>query len=202
MDTLIQLLNKNREWADSVKQKDPNFFEELAAQQSPEYLWIGCSDSRVPANQIMGLLPGEVFVHRNIANVVSLDDENALSVIQFAVQALKVSQIIVCGHYGCGGVQAALDGVELEPPVSNWLQPIKQMVSNHRADLEALPSADRARSLCEWNVLAQMKQVCKTDTVRSAWAAGQSLRIHGWVYDLHDGILNPLCPSIADSGND
>lgn len=201
MDTLKQLLNNNREWADSVKQEDAEFFSRLAAQQNPEYLWIGCSDSRVPANQIMGLLPGEVFVHRNIANVVSLDDDNALSVIQYAVQALEVSHIIVCGHYGCGGVQAALDGVELEPPVANWLQPIKQMVSDHRGDLDALPSGDRARSLCEWNVLAQMKQVCKTDIVQSAWAAGKSLRVHGWVYDLHDGILKPLCPSVADNSN-
>lgn len=201
MDTLKQLLNNNREWADSVKQEDSEFFARLAAQQSPEYLWIGCSDSRVPANQIMGLLPGEVFVHRNIANVVSLDDENALSVIQYAVQALQVGHIIVCGHYGCGGVQAALDNLDLEPPVANWLQPIKQLVRDHRADLDVLSDDERARNLCELNVLAQMKQVCKTDIVQSAWAAGQSLRIHGWVYDLHDGILKPLCPSVADSGN-
>ena len=201
METLKQLLNNNREWADSVKRDDSEFFSRLSAQQNPDYLWIGCSDSRVPANQILGLLPGEVFVHRNVANIVSLDDVNALSVIQYAVQALKVSHIIVCGHYGCGGVQAALDGAELEPPVANWIQPVKQLVSDRRGDLDALPSDDRARCLCEWNVLAQMKQVCKSDIVQSAWAAGQSLRVHGWVYDLHDGILKPLCPSVADNGN-
>ena len=201
MNTLKLLLDKNREWADSVKQEDPEFFSRGAMQQNPEYLWIGCSDSRVPANQIMGLLPGDVFVHRNIANQVSLDDDNALSVIQYAVQALKVKHIIVCGHYGCGGVQAALDGADLDPPVANWLEPIKQIVSDHRGDLDALPGEDRARSLCEWNVLAQMKQVCKSDVVQSAWDADQPLRVHGWVYDLHDGILKPLCPSVADNSD-
>lgn len=201
MNTLKPLLDKNREWADSVKQEDPEFFSSRAMQQNPEYLWIGCSDSRVPANQIMGLLPGDVFVHRNIANQVSLDDDNAMSVIQYAVQALKVSHIIVCGHYGCGGVQAALDGVELEPPVANWLQAVKQMVSDHREELDALRSEDRARNLCEWNVLAQMKQVCKSEIVQAAWADGQSLRIHGWVYDLHDGILKPVCPSVANNSD-
>lgn len=197
MDTLKQLLNRNKDWADTVRQEDPEFFARLSAQQNPKYLWVGCSDSRVPANQIMGLAPGEVFVHRNIANIISLDDDNALSVIQYAVQALQVSHIIVCGHYPCGGVQAALDNDVLDPPVANWLQPIRQMVKDHRDDLDALGEEERARSLCEWNVLAQMKQVCKTDIVQSAWAAGQSLRIHGWVYDLNDGVLKPLCPSVA-----
>jgi len=199
LDTLIELLNQNREWADSVTKTDPEFFAQLAMQQKPKYLWIGCSDSRVPANQILGLPPGEVFVHRNIANVVSLDDENALSVIQYAVQALQVSHIIVCGHYGCGGVQAALDNADLEAPVANWLQPIKQLVNAHQDDLADLQGIDRARSLCEWNVLAQMKQVCNSEIVQSAWAAGQSLRVHGWIYDIHDGVLKPLCPSVADS---
>ncbi len=201
MKKLKHLFDKNIAWADEMKKNNPAFFSSLAKQQFPEYLWIECSDSRVPANQIIDLPPGEVFVHRNIANVVSLDDENALSVIQYAVEALGVSHIIVCGHYGCGGVQAALDNAALDPPVANWLQPIKQLVSDRRVDLDALHGEDRARSLCEWNVLAQMKQVCETETVQSAWAAGQSLRIHGWIYNLHDGLLKPLCPSVADSGN-
>ena len=199
MDTLKQLLSNNVEWAKSAKAGDPEFFNRLAEQQNPDYLWIGCADSRVPATQILGLNPGEVFVHRNVANVVALDDPNAMSVVQYAVAALKVKHIIVCGHYGCGGVQAALDNAEFDGPISDWLQHIRPVVTQHQAELDALPPEERPYRMCEWNVLAQFHQLCASSHVRNAWENKVPLRIHAWIYDIRDGIIKPVCNSVASA---
>lgn len=191
MDTLKHLLDNNRNWADDIKQEDPNFFSRLAAQQSPEYLWIGCSDSRVPANQIAGLLPGEVFVHRNIANVVVHSDLNCLSVLQYAVDVLKVKHIIVCGHYGCGGVRASMETVD-HGLIDNWLSHIKDVARFNESELSQLelePAVDR---LCELNVVEQVNNVCSSTIVRNAWMRGESLSVHSWIYGINNGILKPL----------
>jgi carbonic anhydrase len=186
------LLDNNRAWAESVKTSDPDFFHRLAAQQSPEYLWIGCSDSRVPANQIVGLLPGEVFVHRNVANMVVHTDFNCLTVLQYAVEVLKVKHIIVVGHYGCGGVRAAYEKRELGL-IDNWLRNIKDVQYRHRAQIDKIPDEEqRVDRLCELNVMAQAHNVVHTTIVQNAWYRGQALAVHGWVYSLKDGLLRDL----------
>ena len=192
MKRLQHLLENNRTWAAEVSRQDPEFFTRLALQQVPQYLWIGCSDSRVPANQIVGLLPGEMFVHRNVANVVVHADLNCLSAIQFAVDVLRVGHIIVCGHYGCGGVLAALRDDKLGL-VDNWLRHVQDVRRKHQDELDALPTeTERHRALCEWNVLDQVVNVSRTTVVRDAWARGQELAVHGWIYDLSDGLLRDL----------
>ncbi len=192
MRTLKKLFDNNREWAEGIKEKDPQFFARLSKQQAPEYLWIGCSDSRVPANQIVGLLPGEIFVHRNIANLVVHTDLNCLSVIQYAVEVLKVRHIIVCGHYGCGGVKAAMENKD-HGLIDNWLRHIKDVRSLHRSELNSLRNeSDRYSRLCELNVVEQAFNVCKTSIVRNSWKNGQELSVHGWIYGIADGILKDL----------
>jgi carbonic anhydrase len=192
MDLFEKLLANNQDWVKERVTKDPDFFRRLSEVQTPDILWIGCSDSRVPANQITGLLPGEVFVHRNIANVVPREDVNSASVIQFAVTALKVRNIVVCGHYGCGGVQAAYKD-QLEDPLEIWIEHIRRIRALHEDELEALADDGlRWRRLCELNVLAQVENVARLRVVRSAWEKGERLAIHGWIYDLRDGLLNDL----------
>lgn len=192
MRVLTHLLTNNRAWAAEISRQDPDFFKRLSSQQAPEYLWIGCSDSRVPANQIVGLPPGEMFVHRNVGNVVVHTDLNCLSAIQFAVDVLRVSHIIVCGHYGCGGVRATLDGEKLGL-VDNWLRNIEDVRSKYQEQLDALKSdVDRNHRLCELNVIEQVMNVSTTTVVRDAWLRGQELFVHGWVYDIHDGLLRDL----------
>jgi carbonic anhydrase len=192
MRVLSHLFASNRAWAADMTRQDPEFFERLAAQQAPKYLWIGCSDSRVPANQIVGLLPGEMFVHRNVANVVVHTDLNCLSAIQFAVEVLRVGHVIVCGHYGCGGVLAALRDEKLGL-IDNWLRHVQDIRGKHRAELDALGSEkERHLRLCELNVREQVVNVSQTTVVRDAWARGQELAVHGWIYDLRDGLLRDL----------
>jgi carbonic anhydrase len=192
MQSLEHLFAQNKAWAESINAKDPQFFAKLAAQQNPEYLWIGCSDSRVPANEILGLLPGEIFVHRNIANVVVHTDLNCLSVIQFAVDVLKVKHIMVVGHYGCSGVGAALR-CERVGLADNWLRHVQDVKEKHDGCLCQIDDGtERAMKLCEFNVIEQVDNVCKTSIVRDAWARGQELHIHGYVYGLKDGLLNDL----------
>ncbi|MFV8818220.1 carbonate dehydratase [Haliea sp. E17] len=191
-DRLNNLFDNNRAWAHSVKTSDPQFFEKLAAQQSPDYLWIGCSDSRVPANQIIGLLPGEVFVHRNVANIVVHTDFNCLTVMHYAIEVLKVKHILVVGHYGCGGVQAAYENADTGL-ADNWLRNVKDVQYRYEAELEAIPDKeDRLARLCELNVISQVDNVCRTTIVQNAWARGQELAVHGWVYSLRDGLLRNL----------
>jgi carbonic anhydrase len=192
MRMLPELFENNRRWAAEMAREDPEFFSRLAKQQAPQYLWIGCSDSRVPANQIVGLLPGEMFVHRNVANVVVHTDLNCLSTIQFAVDALHVRHIIVCGHYGCGGVLAALRDDRLGL-VDNWLRHVQDVRVRHEDELEKLPTeAARHARLCEMNVIEQVVNVSQTNVVREAWRRGQELSVHGWVYDVRDGLLRDL----------
>ena len=187
MTTLDELLRNNREWAEAVRREDPGFFKRLSQQQAPKYLWIGCSDSRVPANQILGLAPGEVFVHRNIANVMVHTDLNCLSVIQFAVDVLKVEHILVVGHYGCGGVHAALMGTRVGL-ADNWIRHVGDVMQKHMVLMDEVEteSIKHAR-LCELNAIEQVVNVCQTTIVQDAWARGQSLSVHGWVYSLLDG---------------
>ena len=194
---LEDLLRNNREWADQVRRDDPAFFKRLSGQQAPKYLWIGCSDSRVPANQIMGLAPGEVFVHRNIANVVVHADLNCLSVIQFAVDLLKVEHILVTGHYGCSGVHASMTGTRVGL-ADNWLRHVGDVALKHGALLEEVElEALRHARLCELNVIEQVSNVCQTTIVQDAWARGQSLTVHGWCYSLLDGRVNDLELGVA-----
>lgn len=189
MDLLEQLLINNAEWAKQIKAEDPAFFETLAAQQAPEYLWIGCSDSRVPANQLLGLLPGDIFVHRNIANQVVHTDLNCLSVIQYAVDVLKVKHIIVTGHYGCGGIKAALENGS-HGLIDNWLRNIKDnYVKNQDKFSPDMTEEERLNLMCELNVTAQVENVCHTSIVQNAWQRGQDLNVHGWVYSIKDGLL-------------
>lgn len=195
MQTLAHLLENNRAWADSINANDPDFFSKLATQQHPEYLWIGCSDSRVPANQITGLMPGEIFVHRNVANVVAETDFNVLAVIQYAVDVLKVRHIIICGHYGCGGVKAALDNYR-HGMIDNWLAGIRSLSRRHRAELDQLEPNAAVDRLCELNVLSQVRHVAHTTIVQDAWERGQKLSIHSWIYRIRDGLINPLAPSV------
>lgn len=193
MPNLEQLFAQNRAWADEIRQRHPNFFAELSQQQSPAYLWIGCADSRVPANEIVGLLPGELFVHRNIANVVVHTDLNCLSVLQFAVDVLKVRHVIVTGHYGCSGVNAALHGDRIGL-ADNWLQHVQDVRQKHERRIECVRADGTARcdALCELNVIEQVANVCRTTVVRDAWARGQKLAVHGWIYGLKDGLLRDL----------
>jgi carbonic anhydrase len=192
MRTVSQLFENNRLWARRTTERDPAFFESLVAQQSPKYLWIGCSDSRVPANEIVGLLPGELFVHRNVANVVVHTDLNCLSVLQYAIDVLKVEHVIVCGHYGCGGVRAAYARASLGL-IDNWLRHVQDVHDRH-ADLISQTSGDDARveRLCELNVIEQARHVCQTTIVRDAWRRRQPVTVHGWIYDLRDGLLRDL----------
>jgi len=192
MRVLKSLFDNNKRWAERMKESDPGFFLNLSKQQKPEYLWIGCSDSRVPANQIVDLLPGEIFVHRNISNVVVHTDLNCLSVIQFAVEVLRVKHIIVCGHYGCGGIKAALENKD-HGLIDNWLRNIKDVYRYHQEKIDALESEkDKTNLLCEFNVIEQVSNVCQTTIVQNAWKAGQKLSVHGWIYNIEDGILKDL----------
>jgi carbonic anhydrase len=192
MRVLSHMFANNRAWAAEMIRRDPEFFERLSHQQAPRYLWIGCSDSRVPANQIVGLLPGEMFVHRNVANLVVHTDLNCLSALQFAVEVLHVEDIIVCGHYGCGGVLAALRDDKLGL-IDNWLRHVQDVRRKHQAQLDVLESQGQQHScLCELNVIEQVVNVSQTTVVRDAWARGQGLAIHGWVYALRDGLLQDL----------
>lgn len=192
MKVLNHLFVNNRKWAFRQTQTDPDFFNRLLQQQSPEYLWIGCSDSRVPANEIVGLLPGELFVHRNVSNLVVKNDLNCLSVIQFAVEALKIKHIIVCGHYGCVGVKAVLDDAKIGL-VDNWLDNLKPVKENFRDKLlQIKDDALRFKKLCELNVVEQVLNVCNTEIVQNAWQRNQNLSVHGWIYDIKDGLLQDL----------
>jgi carbonic anhydrase len=189
---LDDLLAHNKAWARRMEQERPGFFTSLSKQQHPKYMWIGCSDSRVPANQITGLEPGEVFVHRNVANVVVHSDLNCLSTVQFAVERLKVRHVIVCGHYGCSGVQAALEGARIGL-ADNWLRHVQDVRDRHREYLNSLPNATlQARKLCELNVVEQVTNVCLSTVVQDAWQRGQPLEVHGWVYGLDDGLIKDL----------
>ena len=194
MKTLAHLFDKNLAWATAVKVEDPTFFSRLSKQQSPEYLWIGCSDSRVPANQIINLPPGEVFVHRNIANLVVHTDLNCLSVIQFAVDVLRVKHIIVCGHYGCGGIKASME--EGHGLIDNWLRHIKDVSRFNAKKLAGLHGDQKLNLLCELNVIEQVANVSNTTTVQSAWLNNQELYVHGWIYNIEDGILKDLGESM------
>ncbi len=185
------LLSRNRVWAADMVARDPEFFNQLETQQGPRYLWFGCSDSRVSANVISGLEPGEVFVHRNVANVMANSDLNALTVLDFAVSVLKVEHVIVVGHYGCGGVSAALDG-KGHGLLDNWLRHVKDVAAKHADALDALPAAARAARLAELNAIEQARNVCHTSIVQEAWASGHALTVRAWIYSLHDGILRDL----------
>ncbi|WP_333585836.1 carbonic anhydrase [Phenylobacterium sp.] len=197
---LDQLKANNRAWAEGKLAVDPSFFRRLVDQQSPEYLWIGCADSRVPANEIVGLDPGELFVHRNVANLAPPQDANYLSVLQFAVDVLKVKHIMVVGHYGCGGVTAAVDG-QRRGLVDHWLHPIREVYAAHRAELEAMTDThERHDRLCELNVIRQVRNVASDVFVREAWKRGQSLSVHGWVYSLANGLVNDM--NVTVSGQD
>jgi carbonic anhydrase len=197
--TLAHLFENNRKWAREIRQQDPDFFATLSRQQAPSYLWIGCSDSRVPANQIVGLLPGELFVHRNVANLVVHTDLNCLSVMQFAVDVLQVRHIIVCGHYGCSGVQAAIRGDRIGIS-DNWLRHVQDVRAKHEKRLAGAAGGDRAFDLlCELNVIEQVGNVCRTTIARDAWERGQELSVHGWAYGLHDGLLRDLGITIDDA---
>jgi carbonic anhydrase len=189
--TLKHFFDRNREWAAEITRRDPGFFPALAAQQNPEYLWIGCSDSRVPANQIVDLPPGEVFVHRNIANVVVHTDLNCLSVIHYAIEVLKVKHIVVCGHYGCGGIRSAMEDKD-HGLIDNWLRHIKDVDRFNSEELEGLSDHDRFDRLCELNVKEQVNNVCHTPIVQNAWAQGSDLSVHGWIYNISNGLLKDL----------
>lgn len=196
---LDDLKSNNRQWAQRKLAGDPGFFKRLEGQQSPDYLWIGCSDSRVPANEIVGLDPGELFVHRNVANLAPPQDANYLSVLQFAVDVLKVKHVLVVGHYGCGGVNAAVDG-ERRGLVDHWLHPIREVEHDHREELDALSGTARANRLCELNVIRQVRNVASDVFVQDAWARGQSLIVHGWVYSIANGLVTDLGVSVDSLG--
>ena len=199
MAHLQDLLDKNRAWSERVRARDPGFFRRLAAQQSPRYLWIGCSDSRVPANEIVDLDPGEVFVHRNVANVVVHTDLNCLSVLQYAVDVLRVPHVIVCGHYGCGGVRAAYENVQLGL-IDNWLRHVGDVAYKHSALLASIElEALRHACLCELNVIEQVQNLCQTTILEDAWARGQQVSVHGWVYSLLDGRVRELGMDVSGS---
>lgn len=199
MAELKQLFENNRRWADGVRASDPAYFEKLAGQQTPKFLWIGCSDSRVPANQILGLKPGEVFVHRNVANLVVNTDMSCLSVMQFAVEVLKIQHIIVCGHYNCGGVHAAC-GTKQFGLIDNWLRHIKDNYVRHKHELDQIEDETaRGDRMCELNVIEQVKNVCHTTIVQNAWSTGQPLSVHGVIYGLHDGLLRDLAVRVANT---
>ena len=196
MKTLQDLLETNASWSNSVKKSDPKFFEKLAKQQFPKYLWIGCSDSRVPANQIVGMDPGELFVHRNVANLAVHTDFNSLSVLQYAVEALKVEHVIVCGHYGCGGVAASLENKDLGL-ITNWLRHIQDVATSQKDKLNNYSGQDKVNKLCELNVAHQVMNVCRNPIVQNAWKQKQNLSVHGLIYSLDSGLLNELGLSIS-----
>ena len=191
MSNITQLLENNRQWSEDQKNADPDFFNKLSERQKPEYLWIGCSDSRVPANQIVGLIPGDIFVHRNVANLVVHTDFNCLSVLQYAVDVLKEKHVIICGHYGCGGIEAALQDKQLGL-IDNWLGHIKDIAHKHRAELSGLNEHDRSARLCELNVSEQADNVKRSSIVKEALKRGQSLQVHSWIYSLRNGRLKDL----------
>lgn len=198
MKTLKHLFDRNVAWATSVTEKDPEFFSRLSRQQAPEYLWIGCSDSRVPANQIVNLPPGEVFVHRNIANVVVHTDLNCLSVIQFAVEVLNVRHIIICGHYGCGGIKAAMEDQQLGL-IDNWLGHVRDVIRFNADRFEGLTQDQKLDLLCELNVKEQVTNICNTTIVQNAWKQGRELTVHGWIYNIENGILKDLDTCVTTS---
>ncbi len=200
MSEIEQLIQNNRSWAAGMVERDPDFFGRLARQQAPQYLWIGCADSRVPANEIAGLMPGELFVHRNVANLVVHSDLNCLSVMQYAVDVLKVKHIIVTGHYNCGGIIAALRNQSFGL-IDNWLRHVQDVHHHHRDQIDPLDTESaRIAKLCEINVLAQVVNVCRTTVVQNAWLNGQDLAVHGWIYDVKDGLVHSLVDAISDSG--
>ncbi len=199
MKELAELFDNNRRWLEEITAEQPDFFEQLAIQQNPEYLWIGCSDSRVPANEIVGLPPGELFVHRNVANVVSHTDLNCLSVLQFAVDVLGVKHVIVTGHYGCGGITAALQGKRLGL-IDNWLRHVQDVYQKHERAIATIPTMEaRADRLCELNVIEQVVNVCQTTIMQDAWMRGDKVTVHGWIYALKDGKLRDLGMTISSS---
>ena len=195
-DHIDGLLDNNQRWATETEERSPGFFSRLLKQQTPQYLWIGCADSRVPANELVGLLPGELFVHRNVANVVVHSDLNCLSVMQFAVDQLKVQPIIIVGHSNCGGVRAALQDLRVGL-VDNWLRHVQDVRNHHQEWLDQLPEEQRVNALCELNVLEQARNACQTTVVQDAWSRGQSVAVHGWVYGLHNGLLKDLSVTAA-----
>ncbi len=196
--TLSDLLNNNQYWAQSLTARDPDYFPRLSKAQSPKYLWIGCSDSRVPANEVVGVMPGELFVHRNVANMVVSTDMNLLSVLQFAVDVLRVEHIIVCGHYGCGGIKAALSQQEYGL-IDNWLRPLKGMRYQYREAFEGLTDKEELDLLCQINVKRQVTNVCHTTIVQNAWYQGRQLSVHGWIYDMNSGLIEDLGVSISNA---
>ena len=199
MHPLEPLLKNNREWSEKIRQRDPDFFPKLSRQQAPEYLWIGCSDSRVPANEICGLLPGEIFVHRNVANIVVHSDLNCLSVMQYAVEVLKVKHILIVGHYGCGGVRASL-GTRRLGLIDNWLRHLEDVAGKYTDHLSCISNEDaRVDRLCELNVISQVLNAAQTTIMQAAWDRGQEIAIHGWVYSLHDGLVRNLPISLASA---
>ncbi|WP_072390553.1 carbonate dehydratase [Hyphomicrobium sp. CS1GBMeth3] len=199
MSELTKLFENNRRWAEDSQRNDPAFFQRLAEQQTPKFLWIGCSDSRVPANHILGLKPGEVFVHRNVANLVVHTDMSCLSVLQFGIEVLRIEHIVVCGHYGCGGIHAACSSRQFGL-IDNWLRNIKDIYARHRAELDGIADLKtRADRLCELNVIEQVKNVCHTTIVQNAWSSGRPLSVHGLIYGLHDGLLRDLAVRVTNS---
>jgi len=198
MRLLKELFDNNEAWARGATARDPKFFERLSSQQAPQFLWIGCADSRVPANEITGLLPGEVFVHRNIANLVKRDDCNCQAVMQYAIDVLKVGHLLVVGHYGCGGVAAAMEQ-NAPPLVAEWLAPLREVYVRYRQQLDALPPVERWDRLCEWNVISQARAACESRTVRDAWSRGQALAVHAWIYRIQDGRLRDLNVTAANA---
>lgn len=192
MQVLKNLFDRNKAWAEELKAEDPEFFSKLSKQQAPEYLWIGCSDSRVPANQIVNLLPGDIFVHRNIANLVTQTDLNCLSVIQYAVEVLKVKHIIICGHYDCGGVKAAMESHD-HGLIDNWLSHIRDTHRMYKNEINTLETEkEQIDRMCELNVVEQVNNICQTSLIQKAWESNQELTIHGWIYNLEDGLLHDL----------
>ncbi len=198
MARLTKLFRKNQKWAADIKSADPDFFSNLSKQQTPDYLWIGCADSRVPANQIVDLPPGEVFVHRNIANMVVHTDLNCLSVLQYSVDMLEVKHIIVCGHYGCGGIKASLDNHE-HGLIDNWLRHIKDVIRFHKDLIKDLNHQEKVDLLCELNIIEQVKNVCNTTIVQNAWKSGQDITVHGWIYNIENGILHDVIDCISSA---
>jgi len=201
MRVLQEIFDQNKEWAEKVKTNDPDFFKNLSHHQNPEYLWIGCADSRVPASQIIGMLPGQVFVHRNIANIVAHTDLNCLSVIQYAVEVLGIEHIIVCGHYDCGGIKAAWENKE-HGLIGNWLQNIKDVQRFHQSELDNLHNnREKINRLCELNVIEQVVNVCQTTIVQGAWKFNRELAVHGWIYGIEDGVLKDLNICVTNSND-
>jgi carbonic anhydrase len=199
-DDIQKLFEHNRAWASQIEQDDPGFFARLAKQQAPKYLWIGCSDSRVPANQITGLMPGEVFVHRNVANIVLQTDINCMSVVDFAIRKLQVRHVIVCGHYGCAGVHAAMNDNAVGA-VDHWLSGIRDLWAQNQDDLSDLDAATAEARLCELNVRQQVRSLCRTTVIQEAWARGQAVDVHGWIYGVEDGLLRVLGERITSAAD-